>query len=143
MLNEGTPAPDFTIKDHTGKEIRLSDYRGKKVLLWFYPKADTPGCTIEGTSLRDRHKEFEDRNVQILGISFDKVDDNCAFADKFSFPYPLLCDPEAKVGAMYGAGDSGFASRISYLIDEKGIIQAALPNVDPKTHADEILQRLG
>ncbi len=139
MLEVGAQAPDFTVKTHEGNEVRLSDYRGKKVLLWFYPKADTPGCTLEGKKLRDRHQEFVDRGVQVLGISYDEVADNCAFAEKFEFPFPLLCDDDFAVGNKYGAGDSGFASRISYLIDEQGVITHATAKVDPNTHADEIL----
>lgn len=142
MLEVGTEAPEFTAKAHDGSTVRLSDFRGKKVLLWFYPKADTPGCTAEGCSLRDRFAEFDPDKIQVLGVSFDTVDDNRKFAEKFGFPYLLLCDPEAKIGAAYGAGDSGFASRISYIIDEQGRIAHALPNVNPKTHTDEVLARI-
>ena len=92
MLQAGTDAPDFSVKDHNGNTVSLKDCKGKKVILWFYPKADTPGCTMEGQGFRDDFKSFEGKNVQIFGVSLDNEADNKAFAEKFSFPYPLLCD---------------------------------------------------
>ena len=92
MLQPGNDAPDFSVNDHNGNTINLKDYRGKKVVIWFYPKADTPGCTMEGQGFRDDIKSFEDKNIQIFGVSLDNEADNKAFAEKFSFPYPLLCD---------------------------------------------------
>lgn len=141
----GTKAPDFECRTHQGSVVRLSDFRGRKVLLWFYPKADTPGCTIEGKSLCKHFAEFEARGVQILGCSFDTVEENKAFAEKFGYQFPLLCDTDRRLGLAYGACASnaaGFADRVSFLIDENGVIQARIPKVNPSTHTSEILKLL-
>ena len=141
----GAKAPDFECRTHEGKTVRLSDFRGRKVLLWFYPKADTPGCTIEGNSLCKQFSSFEARGVQILGCSFDTVEENKAFASKFGYQFPLLCDTQRSVGLAYGACTStaaGFADRISFLIDENGKIEASMPKVNPSTHTAEVLKRL-
>src|SRR3954468_12058835 len=126
ILKEGEQAPDFTVKAHTGNTVKLSEQRGKKVLLWFYPMADTPGCTIEGQGLRDRAPQFDTKNVTIFGVSFDDVEANRKFAEKFSFPYLLLCDTDKQIGLAYGAADDAStqtAARIAYLIDETGKIE--------------------
>ena len=92
MLEIGSEAPDFLVNDHNGNRVSLKDLRGNKVVLWFYPKADTPGCTMEGKGFRDDHKQFEGKNTLIYGVSLDNEADNKAFAEKFSFTFPLLCD---------------------------------------------------
>ncbi len=143
MLNPGQPAPDFTLTTHEGKTVSLKEFRGRKVLLWFYPKADTPGCTIEGKGLRDRAPDFARSNIVILGASFDTQSDNAAFAQKFGFPFPLLCDTDRSLGMAYGACDdvkAGYAKRISYLIDEQGNILKAYLKVQPADHPQEVLQ---
>jgi thioredoxin-dependent peroxiredoxin len=142
MLKAGDSAPDFTAMTHEGKPLTLSSLRGHKVLLWFYPQAGTPGCTTEGCSLRDQYNYYLENDVAVLGISFDTVEDNAAFAKKFNFPFTLLCDPERKVGMAYGACDNPkarYAERISYLIDEQGRIARAYPQVDPRDHAAVVL----
>jgi peroxiredoxin Q/BCP len=142
LLEPGTTAPDFRVTAHDGSTVGLADLRGRKVILWFYPKADTPGCTVEGKGLCARHEEFVRRGALILGVSFDSVAENRAFAEKFRFPYPLLCDTKREIGMAYGACDSPGAKnarRISYVIDESGIIRHVLPKVDPATHTDEVL----
>jgi peroxiredoxin Q/BCP len=141
----GTKAPEFECKAHDGRTFRLSDLRGRKVLLWFYPKADTPGCTIEGKSLCSSFDDFEKRGVQILGCSFDGPAENKAFAEKFGFQFPLLCDTQRKLGMAYGACTSptaGFPDRISFLIDENGVIIGSIPKVNPSTHTEEMLAKL-
>lgn len=145
MLKAGDSAPDFTVMTHEGKPLSLSSLRGKKVLLWFYPQAATPGCTTEGCSLRDQYNYYEENGIVVLGVSFDSVEDNAAFAQRFSFPFTLLCDTERKVGLAYGACDSpkaAYAERISYVIDEQGKILRAYPQVDPRIHAAEVLADL-
>ncbi|HXC53385.1 MAG TPA: peroxiredoxin [Candidatus Limnocylindrales bacterium] len=142
LLDTGTPAPDFRAPTHDGRTIALSDLRGRKVILWFYPKADTPGCTVEGKGLCAQQAAFDALGAVILGVSFDAPPANKAFAEKFGFGYPLLCDTDRRIGMAYGACDSpsaGHARRITYVIDESGIIRHALPKVDPATHADELL----
>lgn len=145
MPKPGTPAPDFTLPDQDGNHLSLADLRGTKVVLYFYPKADTPGCTVEGKGLCAEYDKFESRGVRILGVSFDSVAENRAFAEKFGFQYPLLCDTKREIGLAYGACDSADAKnarRISYVIDEKGIIRHVLPKVDPQTHTREMLELL-
>ncbi len=146
VLPVGSVAPAFSARAHDGREISLADLRGKKVILWFYPKADTPGCTIEGNGLCARQADFDRHGVQILGCSFDTVAENKAFAEKFGYRFPLLCDIERDIGMAYGActdPSAKHAKRISYVIDEAGKIAHALPKVDPATHTDEMLLLVG
>ena len=145
MLEPGTQAPDFEALDHTGKPVKLSDYRGRNVVLWFYPKADTPGCTAEGCGFRDRIRLYDDKNVQVLGISFDTAPDQAVFAQKFGFNFPLLSDTSRSVGIAYGAADDAsaqYAKRISYLIGPDGRIRKTYPKVNAAAHPEEILADL-
>jgi len=145
MLKPGDDAPDFTVMTHEGKALSLSSLRGNKILLWFYPQAGTPGCTTEGCSLRDNYNYYQENNIVVLGVSFDPVEDNAAFARKFDFPFALLCDTDRKVALAYGACDNpkaAYAERISYLIDEQGRILRVYPQVDPRVHAAEVLADL-
>ena len=145
MLDVGTQAPDFSVKDNHGKQVSLKDFSSKKVVIWFYPKADTPGCTMEGQGFRDDYKKFEDKNTVILGVSLDGVADNKAFAEKYSFPFQLLCDVNREIALAYHAvqnPDDQYASRISYVIDEAGKIQEAIAKVDTKTHSGELCTRM-
>lgn len=145
LLAVGEQAPDFQTKTHTGESISLADYRGSYVLLWFYPKADTPGCTKEGCGLRDRSGEFATANAKILGVSVDTVEENRAFADKFEFTYPLLCDTSRDISVKYGAADgpdAKSARRISYLIDPGGNVAAVYGQVKPDRHPAEVLAAL-
>jgi len=145
LLPLGSEAPDFSVPAHDGRTVVLSELRGRKVVLWFYPRADTPGCTAEGCGLRDRFAEFDRLGVVILGASFDDAAANAAFAAKFSFPFPLLCDTDRRLGLAYGAADrpdAGHARRISYVIDERGTIAHAIPDVDPASHSEQLLALL-
>jgi peroxiredoxin Q/BCP len=145
MLKEGDVAPDFTVKTHTGETLKLSELRGKRVLLWFYPMADTPGCTAEGCSFRDLKPAYVDKNVEILGVSFDGVEANQKFAEKFGFNFPLLCDTDKKIGLAYGAATDaaqGTATRISYLIGSDGKIERAYGKVSAREHPAAALGEL-
>jgi peroxiredoxin Q/BCP len=145
MLKAGDTAPDFTVLTHEGKPVALSSLRGRKVMLWFYPRADTPGCTAEGCSLRDQYSYYQENNIVVLGVSFDNVEDNAAFAKKFNFPFTLLCDTDRKLGMAYGACDNpkaGYANRISYVIDEEGKIARTYSQVNPRDHAAQVLADL-
>jgi peroxiredoxin Q/BCP len=142
MLNVGDTAPDFTAPIHDGTSLTLSALRGRKVLLWFYPKADTPGCTIEGRGFRDQKADFDALGVVVLGASLDSVAENAAFAAKFDFPFALLCDTERRVATAYGACEdprATHANRISYLIDEQGVVAKVYEHVDPKIHPSKVL----
>ena len=144
MLQPGTDAPEFSVNDHNGNIVQLKDYRGKKIVLWFYPKADTPGCTMEGQGFRDDFKTFEDKGIQIFGVSLDNESDNKAFAEKFSFPYPLLCDVNKEIALAYHAvknKDDQYASRISYVIDGEGKIIESIESVDTKNHSKDLCSR--
>ena len=145
MLEQGTKAPSFSVKDHNGNIVNLEDFSGKKIVLWFYPKADTPGCTIEGKGFRDDHEKFTEKNTVILGVSLDNETDNKAFAEKFNFPYPLLCDVNREISQAYKAVkglQDEYASRISYVIDESGNISEAISQVNTKTHSGDICSRM-
>ena len=145
MLKVGDNAPDFRVPDHTGKERTLAEFRGKKVVLYFYPKADTPGCTAESCGFRDRLADFQKKNVQILGVSFDTVEENAAFVKKYNLPFPLLCDTSRSIGLAYGATTDPkgkYADRITYLIDENGKIEQAHAKVDAKNHPGTLLESI-
>ena len=145
MLEKGTKAPDFSVRDHNGNVVRISDLKGKKIVLWFYPKADTPGCTMEGKGFRDDYETFVRKNTVILGVSLDNEDENKAFAEKFNFPYPLLCDVNREISLAYEAvkgKEDEYASRITYVVDEEGNIKEAISEVDTKTHSGDLCSRL-
>ncbi len=146
MLQAQTPAPDFTLSDQDGTNHTLSDYRGQWVLVYFYPKDDTPGCTIEACELRDRMEELNNLKIQVFGISKDDVKSHKKFADKFHLMFPLLADTEKAVMQQYDVwGERSFmgkkymgVSRSSYLIDPKGMIATVYEKVKPKDHAREV-----
>jgi len=145
MLTEGTQAPDFTLEDQDGKDVSLSDFKGKWTLLWFYPMADTPGCTIEGCGLRDQFPDYRSAGVEILGVSFDDVPAIKAFAEKFEFPYRLLSDHSEQTGVAYETRDPGtdkisFSKRLSYLIAPDGTIAKAYKVADVNTHPADVLE---
>ena len=150
MLNIGDKAPDFTLLDQDGESVSLADFRGKKVLIWFYPKASTPGCTAEGCNIRDNFQRFTDSNVQILGMSKDSVRRQKNFALKQGFQYPLLSDESGATVEAYGAwGPKKFMGRefdgilrISYLIDEEGNVEQLFSKVKTKTHGEDVLNTL-
>ena len=147
MLNTGVKAPDFSLEDQNGELVSLKDFEGQKVLIWFYPKASTPGWTIEGQKLRDEFENFKDKNTVILGVSADSVKSQNNFCNKQNFPFQLLSDigksmirayKAIGIKKMYGREYEGIF-RISYLIDEKGLIEKVYAKVKPKEHAAEVL----
>ena len=147
MLNKGVKAPDFSLEDQNGELVSLKDFKGQKVLLWFYPKASTPGWTIEGQKLRDEFENFKDKNTVIVGVSADTVKSQSNFCNKQNFPFQLLSDTEKSmiraynaigIKKMYGREYEGIF-RISYLIDEEGLIEKTYAKVKPKEHASEVL----
>ncbi|MDY7027945.1 MAG: thioredoxin-dependent thiol peroxidase [Spirochaetota bacterium] len=150
MLAEGTKAPDFTLPDEEGTEVSLSSFRGKKVVLYFYPKDNTPGCTKEACSFRDVYDEILALGAVVIGMSADSQKSHTSFKNKFDLPFYLLSDPDKKVlelyeaiGAkkMYGKTYQGIL-RSTYIIDEEGTIIKAYPKVKPDDHAAEVLEAL-
>ena len=150
MLEKGTKAPDFKLDDQDGNPVSLADFKGKKILLWFYPKASTPGCTTEGQEFRDEFQNFQEKNTVILGMSADSVKSQKNFCEKQNFPFYLVSDPEKTtirrykaigLKKMYGREYEGIY-RVSYLINEDGVIQKAYEKVKPKEHAKEVLKDL-
>jgi peroxiredoxin/dienelactone hydrolase len=144
-IAEGEAAPDFTVDDESGTRRTLADYRGRKLLLWFYPRADTPGCTAQGCGLRDEFAAFEQHGVAVLGVSVDDAAQNAAFKDKHGFPFPLLCDIDRAMAIAYGAAadkEARFARRIGFLIDGDGKVAKVWSRVDPSTFAADALAAL-
>ncbi len=142
MLPEGSQFPAWELVDHQGQKVSSTDLAGKTYLLWFYPKASTPGCTREGCELRDRFAEFRKLGVEVLGVSFDSPESNARFAAKERFPFRLLSDEQRRLAVAVGAADSPrafFARRISYLVGPDGRVLKAYGNVNPATHAHEVL----
>ena len=150
MLELNTPAPDFTLPDADGKMVSLSDFTGKKVVLYFYPKDNTHGCTRQACAFAENFAEFKNRNIAVIGISKDSVASHRKFADKYNLPFILLADPELSAIQAYGVWQEkklyGKVSmgvvRTTFIIDEKGMIEKIMPKVKPDTNATEILAAL-
>ena len=150
MLEVGMKAPDFTLLDKRGNSVSLSDFLGKKVVLYFYPKDSTPGCTRQACAFAQNHSNFEDKNVVVIGISKDSVASHLKFAEKYELSFVLLSDPELVAIQAYGVWQEkklyGKVSmgvvRSTYLIDEQGAIEKVMPKVKPDTNAAEILAYL-
>ena len=147
MLEAGMKAPDFTLPDKDGNEISLSDFLGKKVVLYFYPRDNTPGCTRQACAFAAAYDEFKKRDVAVIGISKDSTASHVKFAEKYSLPFVLLSDTELdaikKYGVwqekkLYGKVSMGVV-RTTFIIDENGIIEQVMPKVKPDTNANEVL----
>jgi len=134
-------APDFSVPDETGTVRKLSDYRGRAVVLYFYPKDGTPGCTREACAFRDEWQRLSASGAQVLGLSLDSVESHAAFKRKHALPFPLLSDPEGHVLRAYGVtrNAKGYASRTTFIIDAQGIIRRIFPEVDPAVHVKDVL----
>ncbi len=141
-LSVGEPAPDFKLFDQNGKVHRLSDYHGQWVVVYFYPKDDTPGCTTEACTLRDNSGEFGRRKVVVLGISYDDQASHKTFQEKYNLPFTLLSDTDKKVSDSYGAKGMVFASRKTFVIDPEGVVRKIYEKVDVTSHAADILGEL-
>lgn len=147
MLKERDSAPDFELKDQEGNIHKLSDYRGRKVVLYFYPRDMTPGCTKEACNFRDNYEDFTKRDIVVIGVSADTVESHKKFVEKHNLPFTLLSDPQKEVVSKYGVyGEKKLmgrtfmgVKRVTYLIDEKGIIFKVLQKVDVSNHSEEIL----
>lgn len=150
MLEVGAKAPDFTLFDKNGEEVSLSDYLGRKVVLYFYPRDNTPGCTRQACAFAQSYEAFRAKNVTVIGISKDSVASHLKFAEKYELPFVLLSDPQLQAiqafdvwqeKKNYGKVSMGVV-RTTYIINEQGVIEKVMPNVKPDTNAAEILAYL-
>ena len=150
MLEVGMRAPEFTLNDKDGKAVSLSDFKGKKVVLYFYPKDNTPGCTKQACAFAGAYDVYKEMGVEVIGISKDSVKSHGNFAQKYELPFVLLSDPELvaiqaydvwKEKKLYGKVSMGVV-RSTYVIDEEGIIEKVMPKVKPDTNAEEVLAYL-
>ncbi len=146
-LEAGDKAPDFSVEDQDGNTVKLSDFKGKKLVLFFYPKASTPGCTAEACNLRDNWERFQEKGYAILGVSADTQKKQSNFKNKYEFPFPLLADEDKEVIQAYGVwGPKKFMGkefdgihRTTFIIDEEGKIEEVIKKVKTKAHTDQIL----
>ena len=150
MLTVGAKAPDFALKDQNGEEVRLSDFLGRKIVLYFYPKDNTPGCTRQACAFAGSYTAFQEQDVAVIGVSKDSVASNVKFAQKYDLPFILLSDPDLQAiqaydvwqeKKLYGKVSMGVV-RSTYIIDENGVIEKVMPKVKPDTNAAEILAYL-
>lgn len=150
MLQVGNPAPDFTLESDQGGTVSLKDLRGAPVVIYFYPKDDTPGCTKESCDFRDQYTSFREKNIHVFGISCDDIASHQKFSNKFSLPFPLLSDPDTSVStaygvykekSMYGRKFMGI-ERTTFVIDKDGYLASIYPKVQVDGHVDTLLQAM-
>ena len=150
MIEEGKPAPDFELQSDSGETVSLKELRGKPVVLYFYPKDDTPGCTAQACGIRDVYSEFERAGAVVLGVSPDNERSHVKFKEKYELPFTLLADTDHSVAEQYGVwGEKKFAGkkymgvfRSTFVIDADGTVKKVIHNVKPATHADDVLAAL-
>ena len=137
-------APEFTSLSTTGDVVKLNDYKGKKVVLYFYPKDDTPGCTIEACGLRDQYEKIRELGAEVLGVSVDNVLSHQHFTQKFSLPFQLVADSDKSITKAYGVLNekSNMARRVTFIIDEKGIVEKVFDPVKADAHTQQVIDAL-
>jgi thioredoxin-dependent peroxiredoxin len=150
MVTEGQEAPDFELTSDSGERVRLSQFRGRPVVLYFYPKDDTPGCTAQACGIRDSYEDFEQNGAVVLGVSPDEESSHVKFKQKYGLPFTLLADPEHEVADEYGVwGERKYmgktywgVERSTFLIDENGRVSKVMRRVKPDSHAEQVLAAL-
>jgi peroxiredoxin Q/BCP len=144
MVEEGQPAPDFELASDSGDTIRLSELRGKPVVLYFYPRDDTPGCTKQACGIRDEYRRFREAGAVVLGVSSDTQASHARFKEKYGLPFTLLADPEKTAGEAYGVTKEGSNSfeRSTFVIDADGNVARVMRRVKPDEHAEQVLAAL-
>ena len=138
-LDVGTVAPDFTTVNDQGKSVSLSDFKGKVVVLYFYPKDDTPGCTKQAQGFRDSYKMYEDKDIVLLGVSMDDQASHQTFKAKYGLPFPLLVDSDGAITKAYDVEGPGYSKRVTYVIDPDGKISRVDSQVNTSSHAQDLL----
>ena len=141
-LSVGDTAPAFTVKDTNGNTVSLSDFAGKTVVLYFYPKDDTPGCTKQACSFRDNYADYQGKDIVVLGVSVDDEASHQQFTQKFNLPFPLLADTNGAITKAYDVDGGGYAKRVTYVVDGSGKISHVYSTVKTETHATDILADL-
>lgn len=144
MVEEGKPAPDFELLSDEGETVKLSSFRGTPVVLYFYPKDETPGCTKQACGIRDAYGAFREKGAVVFGVSADTQASHAKFKSKYELPFTLLADPERKVGETYGVTkeDSKYFERSTFVIDAEGKVAKIMRRVDPEKHAGQVLEVL-
>ncbi|HIK30260.1 MAG TPA: peroxiredoxin [Oscillatoriales cyanobacterium M59_W2019_021] len=142
-LAVGAVAPEFTVKDTNGNTVSLSDFKGKTVVLYFYPKDDTPGCTKEAQGFRDAYPEYQGKDMVVLGVSMDDEASHQAFTEKYGLPFQLLADTDGAITKAYDVDGGGYSKRVTYVIDGEGKISKVFDSVNTATHAKDILAEVG
>jgi thioredoxin-dependent peroxiredoxin len=142
-LSVGTTAPAFTTKDDEGNSVSLSDFQGKVVVLYFYPKDDTPGCTKQAQSFRDNFTEYQDKDMVVLGVSMDDQASHQKFKEKYGLPFKLVVDSDGAITKAYDVDGGGYAKRVTYIIDAEGTITHVDDKVNTSTHAADVLASIG
>ena len=142
-LSPGTIAPDFSTTDDSGNQVALSDFKGKTVVLYFYPKDDTPGCTKQAQSFRDNFAAYQDQEMVVLGVSMDDQASHQKFKEKYGLPFQLLVDSDGSITKAYDVDGGGYAKRVTYIIDGDGKIINVDSNVNTSTHAQDVLASIG
>jgi peroxiredoxin Q/BCP len=143
VLAVGTMAPNFSAKDTEGKTVSLTDFAGKTVVLYFYPKDDTPGCTKEAQSFRDAYPEYQGKDMVVLGVSMDDEASHKRFTEKYGLPFQLIADTDGQVTKDYDVDGGGYSRRVTYIIDGTGKISHVFEKVQTDSHAKDILAALG
>jgi thioredoxin-dependent peroxiredoxin len=144
MVEEGKPAPDFELLTDDGEKVKLSSFRGRPVVLYFYPRDDTPGCTRQACGIRDTYELFEEKGAVVLGVSTDTQAAHVKFKNKYGLPFTLLADPDQQTGEAYGVSREGGRSfeRSTFVIDAEGNVRKIMRKVNPDRHADLVLAAL-
>lgn len=141
-LKEGMQAPDFTSVDQMGRQVSLSQYKGHPVVVYFYPKDDTPGCTTEACNFRDNNTEFEKKGIKVLGVSVDSTQSHKKFQEKYGLNFTLVADNSKEISEKYGVLGGSTARRVTFIIGKDGKIAHVYPKVTPKDHATEVLSKM-
>jgi thioredoxin-dependent peroxiredoxin len=142
-LSVGDTAPNFTVKDTTGRTVTLADAAGKQVVMYFYPKDDTPGCTKQACSFRDNYEQYTSKGITVFGVSMDDESSHQAFTAKFDLPFPLLADTDGAIAKAYDVEGGGYAKRVTYVIGADGKISHVYTTIKTDTHATDVLEDIG